>query len=494
MSVLVKQAGIISAADFLRLFVKTLIGVLLARILTQADFGTYRQLFMIYTLISSIFMIGLPQSVYYFLPKSDDETKKKFLKQTVDVFTVLGFLGSLLILLSRHGISAMFHNQQLSKILIIYALYPFFMFLSQLYYSVMIGMQKPKKAAAFVIFQVVCDFVLILGTAIITKSLVFITAGMVFSVFIQWLYARISLNSISPLNRSIKYDKELLVAQFKFALPIGVASIIGIVSSQIDKLVISTYFTPELFAVFSVGAAELPFIGIITNSVNAVILPEMSKKTDAKSVSELYRGAVRKNALILFPLFAFCFVFAPQIIQILYSAKYLNAVIFFRIYLLTMPLRIATYGLLFQVFNKTKYIFMISLIALISNTGLSLMLINLYGLKGPAISTTLVTYITIILYVFLIKTKLNLKLTDIFPLSALSRTILASAFTAIICYPIILLNIDYLWQFITGLLCFLGIYFVLGNLFKAILPYDNNMVKSIIKDVIKKIKEVRDVQ
>lgn len=488
MSLLVKQAGIISAADFLRLFVKTLIGVLLARILTQAEFGTYRQLFMIYTLISSIFMIGLPQSVYYFLPKSDDETKKKFLKQTVDIFTVLGLLGSLLILFSRQGIASMFHNQQLNKILVIYALYPFFMFLSMLYYSVMIGMQKPQKAATFVIFQVVCDFVLILGTAIITKNLMYITASMIFSVFIQWLYARISLKSLNPLNSKVKYDKELIIAQFKFALPIGIASIIGIISSQVDKLVISTYFTPELFAVFSVGAAELPFIGIITNSVNAVILPEMSKKTDSKSVTDLYRGAVRKNALILFPLFAFCFVFAPQIIQILYSAKYLNAVIFFRIYLLTMPLRIATYGLLFQVFNKTKYIFLISLITLISSTSLSLFLINIYGLKGPAISTTIVTYMTIILYLVLFKLKLSLKLTDIFPISALLRTALASILTAIVCYPIIKLHISYVWQFIAGLLCFLGLYYTLGNLFKAILPYDNNMVKSIAGDIIKKLK------
>jgi len=102
MSLLVKQAGIISAADFLRLFFKTVIGILLARILTQAEYGTYRQLYMIYMLMSALFMLGLPQSIFYFLPKSDVETKLKYIKQTVNLFMVLGLACSGILVLFRH--------------------------------------------------------------------------------------------------------------------------------------------------------------------------------------------------------------------------------------------------------------------------------------------------------------------------------------------------------------------------------------------------------
>jgi O-antigen/teichoic acid export membrane protein len=486
MSVLVKQAGIISAADFLRLFVKMVIGIVLARILTQADYGTYRQLFMIYTLMFSIFMIGLPQSVYYFIPKSDPETQKKFLRQTLDIFTILGLACSIILLVFRFGAGQVFHNPHLPKVLLIYTFYPFFMFVSQLYYFTMIGLQQTRKAAVFMIFTVVCDFVLVLGTALLTRNLNLVVAGLVFSVLIQWIYARIKLNPYSGKGKPFNFDRELVKAQLAFSLPIGISSIIMVISSQLDKLIISSYFSPEQFAVFSIGAAELPFIWIISNSVNAVILPEMNNRNyDRKSISELYRGAVRKNALLIFPLMTFCFVFAPHIIQILYSDKYLAAVIFFRIYLLIMPLRIATYSILFQVFNKTRYIFSVNFATLIINVLLSLLLINLVGIKGPAISTVIVTYLTVILYLFLIRRKLDLRIRDLFPLIALGRTFLAAIVTAAVCYLFTFWKIAFYGQFIIGSVLFFAIYFLLGNMLRAILPYDNSMLKTVLSSFYK---------
>jgi len=488
----VKQAGIISAADFLRLFVKTIIGIILARILTQAEYGTYRQLFMIYTLLAAIFMVGLPQSLFYFLPKSDEETRKKYIRQTVDIFTVLGLVSGILLLIFRHNLAALFNNQSLNKILIIYAVYPFFMFLSQLYYNIMIGLQEPKKAAGFIIFSLCFDFVLVLGTAFLTRNLSYVIASMVLSVLIQWIYARINLGKYTKGN-FLSYDKEQLKAQFRFAFPIGIAAIIGVISSQVDKLIISSHYSPELFAIFAVGATELPFIGIITNSVNAVILPEMSKSSDEKSISDLYRGTVRKNALILFPIFTFCFVFAPQIINILYSSRYTESVIYFRIYLFTMPLRIATYGLLFQVFNKTKYIFMISTFTLVLNTALSLILINIYGLKGPAISTVIVTYITVSIYLILMKTKLQLKLTGLFKMDALLRILSAAVVSGVLSSPIMLLQINTISKFLIGVVVYFALFIMLGSLFKAILPYDRDMVKSLASDTIAKLRSVAHV-
>lgn len=488
MSGLVKQAGIISAADFVRLFVKTVIGIFLARILTQADFGSYRQLFMIYTLVSAIFMVGLPQSVYYFIPKSDEETRKKIIAQTIDFISIFGLAASLLIIVSRSYIATLFNNPQLYKILVIYAFYPFFMFVSQLYYNVMIALQKPRQAAKFVLISIICDFVLILGVAIVTRNLMHIALAIVVSVLIQWIYARLSLKKHISGVGLFCYDRDLIKSQFRFSLPIGVAAVIGVISTQIDKLVISSYFTPELFAVFSIGATELPFIGIITNSVNAVILPEMSRRSDDASITDLYRGAVRKNALLLFPIFVFCFIFAPHIIQILYSVKYLDAVIFFRIYLFTMPLRIATYGILFQVFNKTRYIFIMSLLTLIANTILSLFLIRYMGIKGPALAATIVTYSIVAVYLLLIKRKLDLSLTQLFPVGALGRTLLASLLSGLIAFPVLFVVKGIFLQFFTGAFLFLVLYYAIANLTGAILPYDNNMLRSIFRNLVFRMK------
>jgi O-antigen/teichoic acid export membrane protein len=488
MSVLVKQAGIISAADFLRLFIKTVIGMVLARILTQAEYGTYRQLFMLYTIVSAIFLIGLPQSVYYFIPKADDAKRAKIIAQTLDLVSLLGILSSIFILLSRDWISSLFHNPQLMKTLVPFALYPFFMFVTQLYYSTMVSLQRPRKAALYVALSVICDSVLILGVALITKNLLYVTISIIVSVFIQWLYARINLRAYLENKETCKIDYTMLKDQIRFSLPIGIAAIVGVISAQVDKLVISSYFSPELFAVFAVGATELPFIGIITNSVNAVILPEMSKLKGDKTITDLYKSAVRKNALLLFPIFAFCMIMAPQIIQILYSAKYLDAVVFFRIYLFTVPLRVATYGLLFQVYNKTRYIFLLSFASLILNTALNMLMIKTIGIRGPAFAAVIVTYITVLLYLFLIKHKLKIKLLNLFPVPAILKTALAAVLAAVITYPVISLESNIILQITTGTVLFVTIFYFAARATGAILDYDRDVVKELTKTYISKLR------
>jgi len=492
MSLLAKQAGIISVADSMRLLVKTLIGFVLARLLTQADFGTYRQLYMIYILMSSIFMIGLPQSVFYFLPKADEEKKKHIITQTVDVFSILGIICALLLYLSRNQLANMFHNPLLNKALIIYAFYPFFMFLSQMYYTIMISMQQPRKAAIFVIFSLLCDISIILMAAFWTRELKWIISGMVLSVMLQWIYARFSLSKWLVRGRLINIEKDLFREQLKYSLPIGIAAIVGVVSSQIDKLVISHYFKPAVFAVFSVGAAELPFIGIITNSINSVILPAMSAKEDKEGVLALYKSAVRKNAQILLPICMFCLLFAVPLIRLLYSSKYLASVTFFRIYLLTMPLRIATYGIIFQVFNRTKYIFILAIITLLSSITLNYLFIKQLGIRGPAIATVVSVYINVLLTLILFHYRLRISIKEIFPFEAIVRIILSASVAGLVSWLVMGLSIHYYYHLALGGLVFCLCYFGIGSLFGAILPYDRALIWNFIRNYSNRIIHYQD--
>ena len=77
MSDLPKQAGILSATEFFRLAIKSIIGIALARIITPAELGSYRQLFLIYTTFSTLLLLGIPQSMLYFLPKAENAEKQK---------------------------------------------------------------------------------------------------------------------------------------------------------------------------------------------------------------------------------------------------------------------------------------------------------------------------------------------------------------------------------------------------------------------------------
>jgi len=93
MSELSKQAGILSVTEFFRFFVKTIIGIALARLITPGELGSYRQLFLIYSTFSTLLLLGVPQSMLYFLPRAESEQEqKRIISRTLNIVSLLALV------------------------------------------------------------------------------------------------------------------------------------------------------------------------------------------------------------------------------------------------------------------------------------------------------------------------------------------------------------------------------------------------------------------
>jgi O-antigen/teichoic acid export membrane protein len=255
-------------------------------------------------------------------------------------------------------------------------------------------------------------------------------------------------------------------------------------SMQLDKFVISGFFPPEQFAVFSGGAMELPFITIFSNSINSVLLPGISSQDNTSEVAKIYRGAVRKNALIILPMATLFFLFAEPIIVFLYSSRYIAAVPFFKVYTLILPLRIATFGIIFMALGKTRQVLYNAVFTLTANLVLNLVLVRYMGMMGAALATVLVTWMAAALYVIWMKTKLHLKLSEFFHFPPLIRTAGACLGAGLTAY-FAMMSIPHQLLSLTVAFClFIGVYFLLGLWLKAILPYDIAIYKEFLSKLL----------
>ncbi|HOZ00569.1 MAG TPA: oligosaccharide flippase family protein [Candidatus Syntrophosphaera sp.] len=472
-----KQAGMLTSVEFIRFGCKALVGVILARILLPAELGSYRQLFLIYTTFSTLMLLGIPQSVLYFLPKfRHSETKAEFITRTVNLVSWLAFLFAAGIFLLRGLIARVFHNPELDTLLVIYAIYPLFMFITQIYSSVTLGLQQPVKTATFTLFTVATDLLFILGAALLTKDLSRIVLGVMISAFMQWAFAQWQL---SRYRIKASFDPNYYRDVFNYSLPLGLSSIIGMLSIQLDKLVVSGFFTPAQYAVFSIGAMELPFISILNNSVNAILLPHISG--DTAQMEQIYRAAVRKNALIIFPFSMLAFIFAKPLITLLYTNTYAASVPYFQVYLLVLPLKVATYGIIFMAMQKTRYIMVNSLLTLGLNLVLNLILVKAIGMMGAALATVIVTWLSVAIYMFWIKNHLKLRLNDLFPWKAIMRTALATVVAGALSMAVFFaFGQDWIWQF-AALAVFAAAFILVGRGLNAILPYDVAYVKTLFR-------------
>lgn len=486
MSNLSKQAGLLSLADLLRFVIKTLIGMALARLLLPAELGSYRQLQLIYATLSGIILLGFPQAMMYFLPKAiDDFERGKLIRRTLDITSLLALFCALIIFFFRGFIAKSFNNPQLSQLLFIFALSPLFLFAGSLYNFTMLGLKRPDRAALYALFSISADFILILFVAFFTRDILLITIATLASAFLQWLWAFIGLKKLSaPFSLS---NFRGFAEQAGYTIPLGLSFIITILCVQLDKIMVSGFFNPEEFAVFSLGAMELPLIGVLINSVNAVLLPNLNPN-QADKAAETFKASVRKNSLIIMPLAVVFYIFAPELMLFFYGSQYIDASLYFRIYLFILPLKTATYALIFQAWGQTKFIMWDSLIMLFANIVLNYILIVKLGIKGAAIATVIVSWLMLFVYLYQIKHYLKLKLSAFFPWAKMFFTLLVAIIAGLAIYPFVhFISLPFVRMIVFGSL-YLLIYATFAYLCHLILPYDLNTGLEFAKNLIAKVK------
>ena len=181
----------------------------------------------------------------------------------------------------------------------------------------------------------------------------------------------------------------------------------GTLSRYVDRFVVLHFFAAGTFAEYHFGAIEVP-ISLLLSAVTAVLIPEVSRLFQAGQLGEilgLWQRAVSRLALLVLPLAAFLLAFAGPLIGWLFP-EYDRSAWVFCIYLLVLPLRCAAYNPLLVGMGKARWALWGSVGDLCCNIGLSLALVGYlqatypeWAFLGPAVATTLVTYLQVAFFV-----------------------------------------------------------------------------------------------
>jgi O-antigen/teichoic acid export membrane protein len=146
----------------------------------------------------------------------------------------------------------------------------------------------------------------------------------------------------------------------KFSLPLLYASLWGTLIHSADQFFISRYFGTKVFAEFSNGFLELPFVGMIVGACSTVLSPIFSKlnyeKLDPqKEIFPIWISVFEKTAKIIYPLILYCWFFSDILMVVLYGDMYENSFIYFRIKSLVNFFTLIVYAPLIISIGKTKY-------------------------------------------------------------------------------------------------------------------------------------------
>src|SRR5437660_1517769 len=436
MASLSDKAALLILANALKYAVGFALPMVLVRHLTQADYGTYQQLSLIANFATGIMVLGLPTSIYYFyhLKSAERAGRPTLIAQTQLMLLVSGALTAVALALAAPLLARRMSNARLLELLPLYSAYVGLFIAGEHFMHVMIRQNRYLGAVTLELAETAFR----VGALIVLLALGFALHAIVLMLVV---YAAVRLVGRSywlwqgaDSVRHAAAGGRFLGAQLAYSLPLAATMGIGLLGGLLDRGIVAMAFTPVDYAIYSVGALEIPLDTIFQVSVLNVLrasLPPLVAAGRIDEVIRIWRDSVRKLAIIILPSFTFLVCFANRFITTLFTSSYEASVRVFHIYLLVLPLYMLVLSVVPQVYGRTRLNLYVVAASVASNAVLSLILLREIGILGPATALVCSTYLGALLFFIVTMRLLKATPAQLLPLAAIGRTALAAVLAVI---------------------------------------------------------------
>lgn len=365
--------------------------------LSVEDFGIWKRLMFITNLTIPILSFGIAEGYKYYLAK--EGKKQQMFANTFSFyfFITLVFLGVVLIanLVGYFGWVDLKEYYLLSFLLPV--AYFVFVINKTLRYAY-INDAKIALHSKITLIGFAFTGIALLLSYLYFKELaphyLYIGISLYILIYLVPIYALIKKGKYIITNKWI--NKEYIVKVLKQGLPLYLAVFIGTLTLNTGMLIVNTFEDIETFAIFSVGALEIPVFAMLSAAFSQKIYPELVRLVsngEKEKAKKIWMKTTIQVSYITYPLIILLMFFAKDIIFLIYSPKYEESVFLFKTYLLIGVFRNNYYGALITAAGKTKYITFYAIAMLVVNVVCSLVLYHFYGISGIVFGTLISTII-----------------------------------------------------------------------------------------------------
>lgn len=362
--------------------------MILSRVLTEAEYGTYSQGMLVVNFIVPFLLLGMANAITFFSGQNNIDRRK----YVCTIFTMIiftGGVGAIGILCGSKLIQGYFGNPLLAGILPFAAWLPLLLNLISAFQTLFIA---EDMATSIAIRNAV---VAVVQVGIIAVSVFYFHEVRI--IFLLLLVMdTVQIIAFSQVFARRKYRvRPMLITQeiagriFGYSIPLALSTAIGTLSIYMDKLLIGRMMSVEDFALYSNMSKELPFAFIIS-SITTVIMPafiRMHANGEDEKLKVYWSKYLELGIRITWVMCGTAIFCAKDLLVFLYSEKYLRGIAVFIVYLTVDMCRFSYCGMILSTFGKTKVIMISSLLSLICNFVLNFVLFHLMGMIGPAIAS-----------------------------------------------------------------------------------------------------------
>lgn len=363
------------------------IPIVLVRAFDQRDFGTYKQLFLIYTTLYAIAQVGLAESLYYFLPAASLHAGR-YVTNAVLGLALAGALCLAGLWALRTSIGHWLNNPALGAYLPLLGLYLLFMLAAAV---LEIGMTSRKRHLHA--FGAYASSDMLRAALSITPVLLFggLTALMVGSVIFAMLrFGATLLYMRREFPGELRPDTALLRKQLAYAVPFAIAILIDSAQQNLHMYAVSYHYDAATFAIYAVGCLQVPMVDFMMTSTSSVMMVRMREQLhagDHAAVLELWNDTTRKLALVFIPLVGVLLVCADKLIDLLFTSRYDASAPLFMVWSLSILLTALMTDSILRVYAETRFLICMNLVKLLFIACTITWALSAFGLMGAVLST-----------------------------------------------------------------------------------------------------------
>jgi O-antigen/teichoic acid export membrane protein len=382
-----RRALSLGAANALDFAIQFLLPVVLARCLDADAFGQYRLLWLAVGTVMAVTNLAMPATLYYYLPRSDGATQRLYINQTL---LYLGLAG----LLAAWAVSAWnpWLPEKMHLLAGHQAVVPIFVLLwvtaSLLDLLPTIEERVAWQAKAIVGLALLRAVVLSLVAAAtheLGPVLLALLAFVAFKVVLLFGYVAKHHGLRGPI---VRWDA--FAEQVRLAAPFGASGALYGLRAQADQWVAAALFPLGMFASFSIAVVLGPLVNLCRMSINYAFLPSMSRLQSEGNIAgalELNSQANTMVGTLIYPSLAFAFVFAEELITLVYTGTYVDAAPVMRVYIAGLAALVVELASIMLLLRQGTFAMAVNAVSLVVSVPVNWVAALNFGLPGAALGT-----------------------------------------------------------------------------------------------------------
>ncbi|HYN84174.1 MAG TPA: oligosaccharide flippase family protein [Pyrinomonadaceae bacterium] len=331
--------------------------LVLVRRLSQAEFGLYKQAFLVVSTAMVVLQLNFGMSAFYFLPREGADRQRQIVFNVVLFNTIAGSLALLVLLLWPGLLEKIFNSPALVEHAALIGVVILFWVVSAFLEIVAVAHQELRLATLFIIASQFTRTALLLTAALVAGTV----RSLIWAAVVQGaLQAAVLLVYLRSRFRNFwrGFEWGAMRGQLAYALPFAGAGLLYTAQVDLHNYFVSNRFGEAAFAIYSVGCFQLPLVGILAESIGSVMIPRMSELQKEGRNAEIVRltaRATRKLAAIYFPLYLFLMLIGREFIVLLFREQYLASWPVFAVNLTLLPFNVVALDPIVRAFTEQRY-------------------------------------------------------------------------------------------------------------------------------------------